>query len=127
VSDSKPTRKKATSRTAAGGKKGSSAASANDADDDVVDEAHSMLGDATQLVEHVQAVRTEWEGRLRGLAEQRPYLSLAGATGAGFVLGGGLTVTLTRRLWLIGGRIAISLALQKLTQGSLLGSSSSDS
>lgn len=101
------------------GKQGKESESKSQSNDDgVLDRAGNMIDDAGNVIEHVQRVRGDWEGRLRQTAKEHPYLSLAGAAGTGFVLAGGLTLTLTRRLWLIGGRIAVSMALQQLTQGS---------
>lgn len=120
MSETKTSRKPASSRSKAAHK---ASAGLNQAAGSL-GQAKSLLGDASSVVEHVQSVKEHWEERAKEVAQQSPYLALLGAGGAGFVLGGGLSIALTRRLWLVGGRIAISLALQRLTQGSLLGSSS---
>ena len=89
---------------------------------ETVQRAQDVVHETAELVGHVKRVKGGWQQQAVAVAAERPYLALAVVTAAGFVLGGGMSTLLSRRLWRVGGKIAMSLALQQLTQGSLLGS-----
>jgi len=68
-------------------------------------EVEGALGDLDRLV--------------RGQLQQRPYATLAAATGFGYVLGGGMPVALTRLLLGMGGRVAFVMMAQQLRESVL--------
>ena len=70
-------------------------------------EAKSLVGEASELVDHTLKFKSTWEQRLHDAATEHPYLSLGSASAAGFVVGGGLSFLVTRRLWLVGARLAV--------------------
>lgn len=49
-----------------------------------------------------------------GRVERSPYLMMAGALGAGFVLGGGVFTRLTERLAMAGLRVGLTAALPRV-------------
>jgi len=69
------------------------------------------------LTTEVEAALTDLERLVRDQLDRRPYATLGAATGLGYVLGGGLPVTLSRVLFGFGGRMAFMMMAQKLAAG----------
>jgi len=63
---------------------------------------------------------------VREQLEQRPYATLAAASGLGYVLGGGVPIALSRVLFGMGGRLAFVMLAQRLRDGFLAPSESSN-
>lgn len=57
------------------------------------------------------------ERTLRTQLAERPYATLAAATGLGWVLGGGVPTALTRMVLGFGGRMAFVVLMQQLSEG----------
>jgi hypothetical protein len=66
------------------------------------------LGDATR------ALVTELSAAAREQLDQRPYATLVAAGALGCVLGGGLTAGVLRRVFGLGGRVALGIAVRHL-------------
>lgn len=80
-------------------------------------DAQELYKTANALRSNVQRMRGEVQGQVLNIAKQNPYVALAAAAGTGFVVGGGLSFAMTRRLWAVGGRLVLSLAMQRLLNG----------
>jgi hypothetical protein len=72
----------------------------------------------------VSGLTSEMEGALGDLERlvreqlsERPYTTLAAASGLGYVLGGGVPVALSRLLFGMGGRLAFVMMAQRLREG----------
>ena len=74
-----------------------------------------MLNDARGLASTVEEAFDEIQDYLREQLEQRPYATLAAASGIGYILGGGLPSRLTGLLFGWGTRVALTMAVQQLT------------
>jgi ElaB/YqjD/DUF883 family membrane-anchored ribosome-binding protein len=64
---------------------------------------------------------------LREQTERRPYVSLATATGIGYVLGGGVPSRLTGFLFGLAGRFAVGMFLRELIGGATAGQDAAES
>jgi hypothetical protein len=81
----------------------------------VLHSAARVRGEARDLVDAVEATAVELEDFLRTELRQRPYLTLALAAGAGYILGGGLPTRVTGLLFTFGTRVAMAIAVRELT------------
>lgn len=77
---------------------------------------NALFDQAAHLVGTLQRGHGELGEQLAGASATRPYVAIGAAAGLGFVLGGGLTFGLTRRLIGLGGRYAVSMAMRRLMQ-----------
>jgi hypothetical protein len=69
------------------------------------------------LTTEVEGALGELETVIREQLTQRPYTTLAAATGLGYVLGGGIPVVLTRMMFGLGGRLAFVMLAQQFREG----------
>lgn len=76
----------------------------------------ALFDQAAQFVSTLQRGHGELGHQLTNVSAARPYVALGAAAGVGFVLGGGLTLGLTRRLFGLGGRLAVSMAMRRVMQ-----------
>lgn len=76
----------------------------------------ALFDQATQFVSTLQRGHGELGNQLTNVSAARPYVALGAAAGVGFVLGGGLTLGLTRRLFGLGGRLVVSMAMRRVMQ-----------
>lgn len=70
--------------------------------------------EAQQLASTLEQAVDEIGQFLRTQTERRPYVSIATATGIGYVLGGGVPARLTGFLFGLGGRLAVEMFLREL-------------
>jgi len=87
---------------------------------------HTMAQTGEQLLEDAQILTDAFTDAVRETrslvqyqARHHPYRTLGAAAGAGFVLGGGLSVRLTRTLLGLGGRLLLKALWQRATKASL--------
>jgi ElaB/YqjD/DUF883 family membrane-anchored ribosome-binding protein len=71
---------------------------------------------AQALARSVESAVRELETMLGQQVEKRPYCTLAGAVGIGYVLGGGLPSRMTSLLLGIGSRIALAALAREMTR-----------
>jgi hypothetical protein len=69
------------------------------------------------LTSEVEGALGELETVIREQLTQRPYTTLAAATGLGYVLGGGIPVALSRMMFGLGGRLAFVMLAQQFREG----------
>ncbi len=69
------------------------------------------------LTTELEGALTDLERTVRTQLEERPYATLAAASGLGYVLGGGLPGTVSRMLFGMGGRLAILMLAQRMRDG----------
>lgn len=69
------------------------------------------------LTGEIEGALTDLERAVRAQLEERPYATLAAASGLGYVLGGGLPTAASRMLFGIGGRLAILMVAQRFRAG----------
>lgn len=69
---------------------------------------------AQQFAGSIQDVRSQLSDALHHQASARPYVAMGAAASLGFVLAGGLTLSLTSKLAGIGGRLLLSAAMKNL-------------
>lgn len=79
--------------------------------------SNDLLQQAAHLVHTLRRGHEELGHQLTDVSAARPYVAIGTAAGLGFVLGGGLTLALTRRLLGLGGRLAVSVAMRRVMQG----------
>jgi hypothetical protein len=68
------------------------------------------------LTAEVEGALGDLERTIRVQLEERPYVTLAAASGLGYVLGGGMPVTLTRMALAFGGRVAFVMLAQRMRE-----------
>lgn len=68
----------------------------------------------------------DFESLVRDQLAKRPYATLGAASGLGYVLGGGVPVALGRMLFAMGGRLAFVMMAQRLREGLVEATSSSN-
>jgi hypothetical protein len=78
----------------------------------LLDRGRQVEHDAQSFVTGVEELISDVEKLLRERLDQRPYETLAFAAGAGFIVGGGLTVRMIATLVSIGGRMATAALMQ---------------
>jgi len=78
-----------------------------------------VMEDASHLVQTVHQIKQEAQASLREGMSHRPYLVLGAAATAGFVLGRGLTLGMSRMLLGMGGRLAMNMLVKRVTHGVL--------
>lgn len=83
---------------------------------DAVSSSQGLFDHASQLVATLQQGHQELGKRMAEGSASRPYVAMGAAAGVGFVLGGGLTFALTRRLVMFGGRMAVSMAMRRIME-----------
>jgi hypothetical protein len=89
------------------------------AGEDIFDEAREVVEDSRQLADDVEEFyeRVADVGSLKELYDRNPYAVLAAAAGTGYVLGGGLFTSFTKRLGRLGMKaLVIPVALSKLRE-----------
>jgi hypothetical protein len=69
------------------------------------------------LTAEVESALGDLEKMLRTQLAERPYTTLAAASGLGWVLGGGVPTALTRLVLGFGGRMAFVMMMQQLREG----------
>ncbi len=78
-----------------------------------------VMEDASTFVRTVHQISQETEGAIRDTLGDRPYLILGTAATVGFILGRGLTFGMSRTLLGMGGKLAMSMLVRKVTQSAL--------
>lgn len=86
----------------------------NDRTDRVRTEGRHIAEEARELAADVNELVEESTDFLRDQAIQRPYVTLASAFGAGYVLGGGVPLWAVRALIAVGGKMAVSAIVTEL-------------
>ncbi len=66
------------------------------------------------LTAEVEEALADVDRVVRQQLEQRPYATLAAASGLGYVLGGGVPVALSRIVFGMGGRLAILMLAERI-------------
>jgi len=79
-----------------------------------MERGRAVLNDARGLASTVEEAFDEIQDYVREQLQQRPYATLATASGIGYILGGGLPSRLTGLLFGWGSRIALTMAVQQL-------------
>jgi len=74
--------------------------------------SRKLESNARSIVSEVDEMISDAEDLVRGHLESQPYTTLALAAGAGFVIGGGLTVGVLATLARVGARVAVGAAIQ---------------
>jgi ElaB/YqjD/DUF883 family membrane-anchored ribosome-binding protein len=82
-----------------------------------IERGRDAYREAQALTSTFEQVADEIGQFLREQAERRPYVSLATATGIGYVLGGGVPSRLTGVLFGFGSRFAVLMFLRQLIGG----------
>ncbi|MEO8603694.1 MAG: hypothetical protein ABI629_14065 [bacterium] len=77
----------------------------------LLDETARIGGDLTKLAETGQRAVRGWQRYLRQRVDEQPYATVVVAAGLGYVLGGGLPVSLVRIAVGIGSRLAAERVL----------------
>jgi hypothetical protein len=77
-----------------------------------------MGADSNDIGDTVRRVAGEAEVRIREQMQERPYVVLTAAFGAGYVLGGGVPVFAARIMAAIGLRFAANEVVRQLVQSS---------
>ena len=79
----------------------------------IMERGRAVLNDARGLASTLEEAFDEIQDYLREQLEQRPYATLAAASGIGYILGGGLPSRLTGLLFGWGSRVALTMAVQQ--------------
>lgn len=87
----------------------------NDHTHTVYDQARQIQQDMRTLVGSLQAGAEDAERYITGEVKSRPYSTLAVAAGVGYVLGGGLSLRMTKLLIGVGTRLAMAVAARELS------------
>ena len=66
------------------------------------------------LTAELEGAFGDLERVVRTQLDERPYTTLAAASGLGYVLGGGIPVTMSRMLFGMGGRLALLMLAQRV-------------
>ena len=90
----------------------SAAAAASSKTSRLLERGRKVERDARSLSSDLEGLLSEVEDLVRARLEAQPYATLAVAAGAGFVLGGGLTVGVVGTLARIGTRMATAALMQ---------------
>lgn len=88
----------------------------NDRTDRVRTEGRQIADEAKELASDVNELVEEATDFLRDQAIQRPYVTLASAFGAGYVLGGGVPLWAVRALLAVGGKVAVSAIITEMSR-----------
>jgi len=80
----------------------------------ISDVSRNIREDATALAQTLNTAADEVQQFVQSQLEQRPYATLGVAAGAGFILGGGLSVKLGSVLFGIGGRLLANVLLREV-------------
>lgn len=78
--------------------------------------ARTMHESAGEFRTATRGAASELSNAAREQLEARPYATLGACVVAGFLLGGGLTPGVLRRMVGIGGRVAVGAALQRVVE-----------
>lgn len=89
---------------------------------EISDRTRRVRALAQETAENVRS-KVDFSGRV----ERRPFGTVAAALGVGYLLGGGLFSSLTRRMLGVGLRVGLSFALLPIIQDQLLGLADEDS
>ncbi len=81
----------------------------------IFERGREVWQDARGLASTVEEAFDEIQEYLREQVDARPYVALSAAAGVGYVLGGGLPSRVTRLLVGWGSRLALTMAVQRLT------------
>jgi hypothetical protein len=73
--------------------------------------------EVSSLTSEIEGALSDLERVVREQLEQRPYTTLAAASGVGYVLGGGVPVALSRILFGMGGRLALLMLAERVRSG----------
>ena len=76
-----------------------------------------LRDDVSGFTAEVEGALGDFERMVREQLDQRPYATLAAASGFGYVLGGGVPLALTRVIMNMGGRFALVMLAQRLREG----------
>lgn len=76
-----------------------------------------LKDEVSGFTSEVEGALGDFERMVREQLEQRPYATLAAASGFGYVLGGGVPLALTRMVMNMGGRFALVMLAQRLREG----------
>jgi len=74
-----------------------------------------VMQDASSFVHTVHQISEEAHASLENNMSHRPYLVLGAAATAGFVLGRGLTLGMSRTLLGVGSRLAMNMIVKRVT------------
>jgi ElaB/YqjD/DUF883 family membrane-anchored ribosome-binding protein len=99
-------------RSAESRNRGPSSANSTNSASRLLERGRKVERDAQSFVEDIEGLVTDVEGLVRTSLEARPYATLAIAAGAGFVVGGGLTVGVLGTLVRVGARMATAAVVQ---------------
>lgn len=80
------------------------------------DHAREMQTSLTGLQSAAHEIVEELSAAAREQLEVRPYATLGAFFALGWILGGGLTPRILRRLGSFGGRMAVSMAVQRVVR-----------
>lgn len=78
-----------------------------------------VMEEASNFIHTMQKISHEAEGSLRAGMKSNPWAVLGGAATVGFVLGRGLTFGTSRTLLGMGGKLAMSMLIKRVTHGVL--------